>query len=341
MANTVCALGDTGNLTSRLEKNAIPYEFLQAPTGISPTAICKFSKIAFDNHCDWIITHHFRQLVHAAPSAYLFRRKLIHIEHDYHSYTHRPDILKKFRYFLPIVTKFVGVSEDITAWFQERLPFCANKYITIPNGVDTDRFSPDEYSRALIRRSINVPQDAVVIGTCARMEPVKNLECLIRGFKEALWRLSSESAFSATNIFLIMIGDGSERKYLERLAASLRVHDNCRFSGMVNNTNEWLSAIDIYAMTSKDEGLPLSLMEAMSCGLPVIANDVGSVSNLIDDNVGRLLNSQGTKELTKAIYDFVRNNELRQSCGEMGRKKICNSNSFSHTLESYTKIINS
>jgi glycosyltransferase involved in cell wall biosynthesis len=331
----VCALGDSGNLVSRLQNENIPYTNIGAIAGVRPSAMLKIGGVLRNQRCDYLITHHFRQLFHAAPAAFVLRRPIIHVEHDFHSYIERSDIIKKMGYCMPAVKAFVGVSEEITNWFQANMKVGLGRFQTISNGVDTNRFKPDEIVRKHIRMSLKIPDDAIVIGTCARMEPVKGLEILILAFERLLGRLSRNNKANTTCIQLVLVGDGTQRRDLERLAESLGIDKKCHFTGAIDNVNELLKSFDIYSMTSKDEGLPLSIMEAMSTALPIVAFNVGSVSNIVNDKVGILLPDRGIGCLSDALYELVVDSYQRVLKGTVARESMLSSFSFDRTINSY------
>ena len=106
----------------------------------------------------------------------------------------------------------------------------------------------------------------MVIGTIARLDPVKDLGTLIRAVAE----LSRHVAAT-----LVVVGDGSERAALETLARDLGVSDRVRFLGQRDDAREWLAGCDVYVNSSISEGVSLTILEAMAAALPVIATRVG------------------------------------------------------------------
>ncbi len=336
--NIVCSLRGTGNLVSRLEHADIPYRSLGVDSGVSPVAMLKIADVLIRKRCDCLITHHFRQLLHASGAAFLLRRPIIHVEHDFHSYIHRPDILKKMGYCMPAVTKFIGVSDEITAWFSNRIAGGEGKIQTIHNGVDVSRFTASKTARQHIRELLKIPDKAIVVGTCARMEPVKDLELLVRGFKEMLSTLR-KCTLEPIVIRLVCVGDGSSKEAIKKMATDLGVEGQCIFPGMVDNVEEYLASFDIYGLTSKDEGLPLSVMEAMSSKLPIVSTDVGSVSRLVDSTVGKLLLSRNPDEIGEAFAFLAKNHDTRRKCGKKARVKIKEMYSMGKTVNSYLEAL--
>jgi glycosyltransferase involved in cell wall biosynthesis len=328
----ICGLGGDGPLRNRLEAVGIGASHLDAHTGVKPGAMLALMRLAWRERSDVILTHHFRQLVHAAPAAFLLRNRLIHVEHDYHSYEERPDILKRFGQFAPVVHRFVFVSKDIRDWFAERLPRHTAKCVAIPNGIDTDRFSRNETDRKALRQQLEVTDDAIVVGTCARLEPVKDLGLLLDGFKFF-------KARSKIPCHLLLVGDGSLRSRLEYQAEKNGIAQQSHFVGVVDNVHQWLSAMDIYAITSLDEGLPLAVKEAMSCRLPVVATDVGSLDEMVSRDTGIILRDRTPEGLGEALDRLCRDRAAIAALGEQARLDAISRYSVHRMTETYLSLM--
>ncbi len=130
----------------------------------------------------------------------------------------------------------------------------------VPNGVDLVRFATDG-----ARRGAGEP----VIGTVAALRPEKNISRLLRAF----------AMLPAGR--LVILGDGPERRALEGLAGSLGVADRVQFSGYHQDTAAFYAQFDIFALSSDTEQMPLSVIEAMASGLPVVSTEVGDVRLMV------------------------------------------------------------
>lgn len=332
-ASRICALGADGALRQRLDGKGVPAMHLGASSGIRPGAMLRLGRLMHYG-ADVVVTHHFRQLVHAAPGAFALRKKLVHVEHDYHSYEARPDVMRRFEQIAPIVRQFIFVSDEIRDWFARRLPKAADRCISIPNGVDTIRFRPNARVRDEVRELLGIQPNARVVGTCARMEPVKDLNLLIEGFA----RLVDEGNRDGRPLNLVLLGDGSLREALQSRAEELGVLDVCRFPGMVQDVHRWLNALDVYAITSRDEGLPLSVMEAMSTELPVVSVNVGSIGNVVDDDVGIMLEGRSSSELARALDALLADESALQERAVAARARIMREHSVEAMVEAYLEV---
>ena len=180
------------------------------------------------------------------------------------------------------------------------------------NGLDARRFRRTP-ARA---RPAGIPADALVIGAVCGLRPEKGLPVLLRAFA-ALRAVES-------NIFLVIVGDGSERVGLEALARELGIARQCRFEPTAADVVPWLSLMDIFVLPSgANEALSNALMEAMSCGCACIATRVGGNPELIKDGAtGLLFTPNDVSELTDRLTSLVRDPALRQRFGEAGASSV-------------------
>lgn len=145
----------------------------------------------------------------------------------------------------------------------------------VPLGLDLSRFEGIE--RAAARATLGVAPGATVVAAIGRLVPIKRIDRLVEAF--ALARVQAPS------LELWLIGDGSERRALETLAASLGLSSAIRFVGWSDATPVWYAASDIIALTSEREGTPLALIEAAAAGRPVVAMAAGGVADVVVDGL--------------------------------------------------------
>jgi glycosyltransferase involved in cell wall biosynthesis len=171
--------------------------------------------------------------------------------------------------------------------------------ITIYNGVhdvalDATPRSPDEF----------------VVGSLGRLHAQKGYDVLLR----ALARLDGATA--------VIVGDGEERPALLGLAADLHVLDRLTLPGWYDEARQRLAGFDVFALPSRFEAFPLSIVEAMLGGLPVVASDVGSVSEaVIDGKTGILVPPEDPVALAEALQRLADDPELRAAMGARGRRR--------------------
>jgi glycosyltransferase involved in cell wall biosynthesis len=166
----------------------------------------------------------------------------------------------------------VAVSATLQQYLINEVRVPRQKVQLVENGVPTDQIRPTGRS-AGFRMAAGVPSDARVIGTVARLHPVKNHEMLIRAFANVRSRIP--------NAFLLLVGDGSQRLAVEDQVQRLGLSDAVRITGVVPDATPFLNEMDVFALPSHIEGLSISLLEAMACEVPIVATAVGGTPALL------------------------------------------------------------
>lgn len=320
-----------GELAERLALEGIEGASFDCPAGVSLKTMARVVALLRRQGIQAIITHHFRQLVHALPAAFLLGVKVIHVEHDTHFYEADQAALKRLRHLSRFVEAFVGVSEEITEWYSKHLHQAPGLFKTIHNGVDTDRFKHDNAARQAQRARYDLPAEAFVVGTCARLEPVKNLDLLLEGFAI---NMRGDSLAR-----LIVVGAGSRLKALVRLAERLGIAEQVLFVGMQSAIEDYLNLFDVYALTSSHEGLPMSVLEAMAVGLPIVATDVGSLARIAGSENAILLD-EATPACLSAALGRLRGDPARRSAmGGASRQLVQAGFSVEVMVDRYEELI--
>jgi glycosyltransferase involved in cell wall biosynthesis len=206
-----------------------------------------------------------------------------------------------------ISRRLVGIAREL--W---RLPDRLVRYL--PNGVDTDRFSPaSQENRAIVRRQLGIEPDEVVIGTVAMLRPEKNQSRLLRAFA---------SAGQSRKARLLLVGDGPLRDSLERQARELGVADRVLITGVVQDTAPYYRAMDIFALSSDTEQMPLSVLEAIGTGLPVVSTDVGDVRDMVSAPNRRLITERDRSDAyRRALEELMDQPALRAELVLANREK--------------------
>lgn len=215
--------------------------------------------------------------------------------------------------------KIIFISGDIRRELIES-KFPIEKLVHIPNSVDVNRFTPSEgYEN---RNTKNI----CFVG---RLEEQKGVKYLI----EAMDIVRSKE----NNTKLFIIGDGQLRDQLGELCKKLELTDHIEFVGSVNDVLPYYQRTQIFALPSLSEGMPLSLIEAMSCGLPVVATRVGGNPEMLDSHLGAgktimsdyhigengvLVNPKDVKGLAEALIRLLRDGDLSKKLGVKSRKLV-------------------
>jgi glycosyltransferase involved in cell wall biosynthesis len=153
-----------------------------------------------------------------------------------------------------------------------------HKMVVIPNGIDTARFAPDADARRRLRREWGVGADERLIGLVGRLDPVKGHRTFLTS-AASLTRERSDVRFAC-------VGDGNPQyaSELRELARTLGLGDRMSWIGADKDVAAVYNALDVLCLSSESEGFPNVLGEAMACGIPCVATDVGDSAWIIDDS---------------------------------------------------------
>lgn len=208
----------------------------------------------------------------------------------------------------------IAVSSSLKQYLVECLKFRADKVRVISNWVDPDVF-PGALDQAYARMELAIPAGAVVIGCVARFHEQKGHTHLIAAAAGLLQR--------HPNLVFILVGDGPTREAVEAHVRDLHLSPHFRFLGHREDVPTVLDAMDIFALPSEYEGFPVSVLEAMASGKPVVATAVdGIVEAIADRQTGILVPPRDVAALTEGLDLLIRRPELRTSMGAAGRDRV-------------------
>ncbi|KQP38300.1 hypothetical protein ASF49_04625 [Methylobacterium sp. Leaf104] len=202
-----------------------------------------------------------------------------------------------FKWTLRLADSIVFVSATQKRVWQER-GLSARRMEVIPNGVDLAGFQPDPAARARVRAEVGFRNDELVLALVAAFRPEKNHEQLLHAARSLLDR--------GQPVRLLFVGDGPTRPAIEALAATLGLRSIVTFTGSQSDVRPWIAASDIGVLCSHAETFPLSALEFIAMGVPMIMPAIGGTSEIVADGVNGLLFEPGSNEsLTRAVLTLA------------------------------------
>ncbi len=186
------------------------------------------------------------------------------------------------------------------------------KFAVIHSGVDLGRYSRVHADIAKIRQDMNLPAGAFVVGTTGRLTSVKGhihlLQAAVRILKDR------------KEIYFVLLGDGELGDHLRKYADEAAIARNVRFLGWRSDVATVLSAFDVFAFPSLNEGMGKAIVEAMAMGKPVIASAVGGIPDLVvHGENGLLVPPADSEALANAVLELYENPDKRKKMGEVGK----------------------
>lgn len=238
------------------------------------------------------------------------------------------------RLLVPVVDCYVPVSEDLRRWFRDVVGIPGRKNLLINNGVDTSRFRPCD-AGAAAREPWNAAPGSFVIGTVGRLQDVKDQATLISAFGALCAMLPAQRS----RLRLVIVGDGPMRASLQAQVDQAGLGDSVWLPGARNDIAELMQTFSVFALSSIAEGTPVTLLEAMASGLPVVSTAVGGIPALVGDGeTGTLVPPSSPQALAEALAAYVVDEALARRHGEAGRARIERHYSIAAMLAAYTAL---
>lgn len=306
----VVSLERGGVLEAKLKAAGVEYHVIGGGRYRDPRVHRSLAAIFRRHRPRAVHTHHFASLASSVAVAKLARvPRVVHTEHAFLYLDERPGLRRPLRWLSRATDSFVVVGAAMKSYYVERVGIAADRLQVIVNGVDTTRYRPAA-DRAARRRRAGLP-DGTLIGTAGRFAAVKNYPMLL----EAVAAVRR----SRPDVRLVMAGDGEDRAELEALAQRLGFADAIHFLGWRTDVADVVACLDAFALTSWSEGLPLVVLEAMACGVPVVTTAVGDLPRVIDSgSTGFLVPSGDVSSLTEVLARLADDASLRDTAGRAG-----------------------
>ncbi len=275
--------------------------------GRDPKTVLLLSRIIRENHIDVINCHHYASFFYSWLAARLARAgRIVYTEHsagEVEDIRHIHKFLCNSLFFKK-TGAIVGVSQEIGDAFTTRFPAAEGIVTSIPNGVDVRKFAEAGGRRERLRESFGLSPDDFAIGTIANFRRVKNHLCLLRAF--ALLGTANPGAR------LVFVGRGyaddgeNSEKEVREYVQTHGLEDRVLFAGYREDIADILKSLDLFCLPSVSEGLPVSVLEAMAAGVPVVGSNVRGIKEVVrHGRTGLLFPSNDETGLARAIESLM------------------------------------
>jgi glycosyltransferase involved in cell wall biosynthesis/peptidoglycan/xylan/chitin deacetylase (PgdA/CDA1 family) len=292
--------------------------------GFDPLVYYRVWKYLKKNPVDIIQTHHVGSLVYCAPPARALGIRVVHTEHDIHSFLRLPNELRWIRRLSHLPEKYVVIDPTIADFLEKEVDIPREKIAVIRNGVNLDEFSPPD------PRSTGLDKP-FLLGWVSRLAPPKRPDVLV----EAMAILASEDPFLKARI----IGGGELLDGLAELVAARGLQSRIELTGARSDIAHQLQQTDAYVLCTEREGLPISLVEAMATERPTIVSAVGGIPSLIEDKRnGYLLSSLSPAALADIIRHIRRHPEEASRIGKQGALDARKQFNLRETIQQYMDL---
>lgn len=297
-----------GELAPRFE--AAGARVLSAPKGEGFDAglVARLARLFARERFDVVHTHNPQPLAYAAPAGRLARATVVHTKHGKNPATGRKLWLRRATGHL--AHAYVAVSEATAEVARANHECSPRRLHVIPNGVDLEAFKPDPQGRRAARAELGIPEDAWVVGTVGRVSAEKDHPLLVRAAGPLL----------GPKARLVIVGDGDEMPAAREAARPFSPW--VTLTGMRHDVPRLLASFDVFALSSRSEGLPLALLEGMASGLAVVSTDVGGVGEVVDRGAAARLVAAGDEAaLRSALAGLLASPDLTRDLAARARAR--------------------
>ena len=310
----VGCLDEPGEWAAEVTKLNIPVISMARQPGFHPSLSVRLGEVLKAQRINVIHCHHYSPFVYGLLAAVM--HPSVRVVFTEHGRLHGTGISPKRRLVNPVLarwpSKICAVSgalkQDMVAeGFPERL------IEVVYNGIELGR-RPQPADRAAARAALQLPNDAFVIGSVGRLDPVKNLGVLLEALSLLAGRFPAARA--------VVVGEGSERQALIDRAHALGIGGVTDFTGHRSDVRTLMAAFDVYVNCSTYEGVSLTILEAMAAALPVVATSVGGNPEVVVHQETGVLIDERSRSLASAIAMLAASPGQRQAMGDAGRWRV-------------------
>jgi sugar transferase (PEP-CTERM/EpsH1 system associated) len=307
-------LEERGALGEELGQEGFPVEVLARRPGLDLRCAWRLARLLRRERIDILHAHQYTPFFYAVaarlPSG---RPPILFTEHGRHQPDHprRKRILFN-RLMLRRRDRVVAVGDAVRQALLVNEGIPGGRIEVVFNGIDAERFEKRPGERALVRGELGLRPDEPVILQVARLDYLKDHATAVR----AMARVVREKPEARQ----LLVGEGPEGRSIAAQVAGLRLERSVLFLGLRKDVARLLQAADIFLLSSVSEGIPLTVIEAMCAGLPVVCTDVGGTGEVVTDRQTGFLSPAGDDEaLAGSILRLLGDPELRTRMGEAGR----------------------
>lgn len=333
--HAVICLKDYDRFAERIERDDVPIIALDKKEGQDPALYLRLWKTFRTLRPALVHTRNLAAVEAQLPAWLAGVPARVHGEHgrdmaDLAGARRRYRLLR--RALRPLIHHFIPLSRDLESYLHDAIGVRAERMTRITNGVDVERFRPNPAARERLLRECGWPADTLIVGWVGRMEAVKNP----LGLVEAVSHLCADEA-TADRVRLVLVGDGSQRREVEGAISAAGLDDRSWLPGSRDDVADLLPAFDLFALPSLAEGISNTVLEALACGVAVVATDVGGNRELVDPgSCGALVPPRDPEALAQALARYLAEPDRVTTHGAAARRKAVGQFSIDAMVAAYT-----
>ncbi|NOT68508.1 MAG: TIGR03088 family PEP-CTERM/XrtA system glycosyltransferase [Methylophilaceae bacterium] len=335
--HVIICLDDYTDFSKRIQRDDVQFYALSKPAGRDISWYFRLWRLLRKLKPNVVHTRNLSALEAQLVAAAAGVRARVHGEHgrdmfDLHGENRKYNLLRKL--VRPLVGHYIAVSQDLEQWLIHTVGARPQRVSQIYNGVDSTQYFPRVETRTIGPNGF-AAESAFVIGSVGRMAEVKDFPNLVRAFI----RLLEIEPTARQRARLVIIGDGVSRATCLALLKAAKAEHLAWLPGERSDVSELMQNMDLFVLPSLGEGISNTILEAMSCGLPVIATDVGGNPELVQNEItGTLVPVSDPEFLAQTLLKYFLNDDLLEVHGMNSRKRIESQFSMSAMVQSYLNV---
>ncbi len=321
-----------GWLEQKLRENGIPVTVLPLARKMDWRFVWRLARMARRRRYDVLHSHEFTMNVYVFLAGLLARRPTVATVHGNLEYVRGRS---RRRWIYQLLTRLAGpmiaVSGETQRLLIEGFGLPPQHLRVIPNGVELPAAAPTRETIRQWRREMGLPEDAALVGMIGRLQPVKGPDLIVAAMPRLIAR--------RPDVHLALAGQGDMRPALEETVRRLGLEKSVTFLGYREDVRERLAAFDVIVAPSRNEGLSLTVVEAMAAGRPVVATRVGGTPEAIDDGIaGLLVPPEDPAALADACARLLDEPELASRLGAGARARVESLFSRERMVDEYQEL---
>ena len=328
----VCCLDTIGELGEKLLQDGYQVWCKGRNPGLDLSVVSWLRDIIRNEKIDVIHAHQYSPLFYTVPAALLSgRKKVVYTEHG-RFYPER----KSWKRWLFNPLLAMGIDHLVS--ISEATAHAMNKYDNFPlsvikvihNGIDCSLMNP-EVDKKVKRQELGLDDSCRLIGTAGRLNSIKNIAMMLRGFKLVLKKVP--------DTYLVIAGQGDEKERLQALAVELKVVERVKFIGLRFDLPDIYPLFDVFLLTSFTEGISVTLLEAMASGVPAVVTDVGGNREIVlDGKSGYLVPIDDDALLAQKVVVLLEDSVLPTQMGSVAKQRILEYFSVDGMISGYRQL---
>lgn len=327
-------LDDLGSIGKSLISDGFKVIQLNRGRGIDRQCISRLRKLIRRESIDIIHAHQYTPFFYALASRFMLDGTSVLFTEHGRFLPDKPSLKRMVanRILLRSRDQIIAVGNNVKCALVDNEGLPKHRIDVIYNGIPIEKFRVDKSSqKSKLRQQLNLSPETTLITQVARLDYLKDHTTAIESVAYASRNCS---------IHLLIVGEGPELDTIQTAIEKHSVQDRVHLLGLRKDIPNILAETDILLLTSISEGIPLTLIEGMATGLPIVSTDVGGVSEVIEhDQNGLLAPAKDSKTIAKHLIALSSDSEKRQRLAELGRKRVVTEFSESNMLRQYDQII--